>query len=80
MTVSVSNDDDDKEAKRFAFSLSFVMTRCNRYAGAAREFIDQAFALFVHSPRDHDSTGSAVPGIPGPRDTSARVSSELICG
>lgn len=80
MTVSVSNDDDDEVAKRLAFSRSFVMTRCNRYAGAAREYIDHAFALFIHSARHYCSTGRSVPGIPGPRGTSARVESELIFG
>jgi hypothetical protein len=78
MTACVSNDDDDDEAKRFAFSLSFVMTRCTM--DAAREFMDHAFAQFTHPARDHRSTGGSVPGIPGPRDTSARVERELICG
>ncbi len=66
MTVSVSNDDDDEEDKRFAFSLSFVMTRCMR---AAREFIDQSFHRYIVS----------APEIPCPRITPARVRSELIC-
>jgi hypothetical protein len=78
MTASVSNDDDDKVAKRLAFSRSFVMKRCT--IGAAREFMDHASALFIPSARDACSTGGSVPGIPGPRDTSSVVKSELICG
>jgi hypothetical protein len=78
MTASVSNDDDDKEAKRFAFSLSFVMTRCT--IDAAREFMDHASLLFIHPARDYGYRGRQVQGIPGPRDTSVRVKSELICG
>jgi len=74
MTVSVSSDDDDEEAKRFAFSLSFVMTRLL----VAREFVDQAFARRISSARDGYSV--PVPGIPGPRGTSARAAGELICG
>jgi hypothetical protein len=80
MTVSVSNDDDDEVAKRIAFSRSFVMTSCNRSAGAAHEFVDQAFALFTHSARYHGSTGRSVSGIPDPRGTYERVESELIFG
>jgi hypothetical protein len=78
MTVSVSNDDDDKEAKRFAFSLSFAMTRC--IIDAAREFMDHASAQFTHFARDSCSTGRSVPGTPGPREISLRGTSELICG
>jgi len=78
MTVSVSNDDDDEAAKRFAFSCSFMMTRCTM--DAAREFLDHASAQFTHPARDHGSMAGSVPGIPGPRDTSARVEHELICG
>jgi hypothetical protein len=79
MTVSVSNDDDDEAAKRIAFFRSFVMTSCNRFAGAANEFVDQAFAL-SHSARYHGPAGRSVPGIPDPRGTYERVESELISG
>ncbi|HNX16987.1 MAG TPA: hypothetical protein PKM50_01505 [Methanoregula sp.] len=79
MTDSVINDDDDEEAKRYAFSLSFVTTRCRYSARAAGEYVDQAFAKSIHSARTFMSTGRSVPAIPGPRDTRTRVERELIC-
>ena len=80
MTVSVSNEDDDEEDKRFAFSLFFVMKRCNQYADAACKFLDLAFIRSILSARDcYSAGGSSVPGTPGLRSTSARVKRELIC-
>jgi hypothetical protein len=67
MTVSVSNDDDDEEDKRFAFSPSFEKTRCT--IPAVREVYD-LFLLRFKLP---------VPETPGSRGRTARVRSELIC-
>jgi hypothetical protein len=79
MTVSVSNDDDDEEDKRFAFSLSFVMKRCARHQDAACEFMDPAFTPFILPARAFRSPGGPVPGTPGPREIFSRVKKELIC-
>ncbi|MDD1703379.1 MAG: hypothetical protein LUQ31_10410 [Methanoregula sp.] len=78
MTACVSNDDDDEEAKRFAFSLSFVMTSCNRISGAACGFIDHAFARVTTPARHPGAPVGSVSGIYKPAGTPARVTSELI--
>jgi hypothetical protein len=65
MTVCVSNDDDEKEDKRFAFLPSFIVMRCT--ITAVHKVCDLSFLRFAH----------AVPVTPGPRGRSARVKREL---
>ncbi len=68
MTVSVSNEDDDEEDKRFAFSPSFVKIRCEYRAPAAGNVMDLSF---------HWCTPPA-PGTGSPRTQSVLMKNELI--
>jgi len=79
MTVSVINDDDDEEAKRFAFPLSFVMTR-SRPDGLQRAVFDQGFARCVPPVRVDGVSCCPVCDTPGRRATTACADDGLICG
>jgi hypothetical protein len=79
MTVSVISDDDDEEAKRFAFSLSFVMT-CSMSYGMQRAVFDQGSARCTSPVRVNGSSFCPVHDTPGHRATTACADNGLICG
>ena len=78
MTVSVINDDDDEEAKRFPFPLSFVMTRSGPY-GLQRAVFDQGSARCISPYRVDGSSHCPVRDTPGHRATTACADDGLIC-
>ncbi|MGA9622400.1 MAG: hypothetical protein WCC86_10605 [Methanoregula sp.] len=69
MTVSVSNEDDDEEDKRSAFSPPFVMIRCDYSTPAASNGMDLSFHRYVLSAPEN--------GLP--RTPSGLVKYGLIC-
>ena len=78
MTVSVINDDDDEEAKRFPFPLSFVITR-SRPEGLQRAVFDQGSARCISPDRVDGVSRCPVRDTPGRRATTACADGGLIC-